>query len=504
MVSNMESTKKNVSAKKKTKKAFVSSSAKRKILMASIISAVVLICGAYFTYSIGLPAMVLNAGTIAGTDIKVNEFNYYFSQIYGTYINYGMITQDTDLDSVYDQTTGKTYREFLYEQTAAKMQNIILLNEAAKKDGYKPQSVDRQVDAFIESMREYAKTYNRTADQVLSSRYGRGATVRTVMQYMSKELAAEEYSNYLMQTKFVLTQDEMLAMYEATPTDYNNASFHLYYFSGSSDAAATDEEKAAALAQAKETALGVIAASTDPKAFRDACKEAAGETAASLFADDNDPTLQENITKSEVSTQNADLADFLFSADRVQGDKTIVETDQGVYVVYFLSTQLNELPVATYRSLSIPLDTKTGATPEEVQAAVDAAKQVAEGYMTKVTDENSFISLVKKHADVSLAASGGYQNGVTADSLVSEETTEENTALSAWLFSEDRISGDMTIIPGTNAVTLYYFVQTIPEWQSTLLQTHINTSYNEWMDAYMAEPGNGNIINFDTIKFASY
>lgn len=500
----MESTKKNVSAKKKTKKVFVSSSAKRKILMASIISVIVLVCGGYFSYSIGLPAMVLSAGKIAGTDIKVDEFNYHFSEIFSTYSQYGIIPEDVDFDSVYDPTTGKTYREFLYEQTAAKIQNIILLNEAAKKDGFKPQSVDRQVDAYIESIREYAKTYNRTADQVLTSRYGRGATVRSVMQYMSRELAAQEYSNYLRQTKFVLTQDDMLAMYDAAPSDYNKASFHLYFFPGSSDATATDEEKAAALAQAKETAQGVIAAATDPKAFRDACKEAAGDMAETLFVDDADPTLQENITKSEVMTQNEALAEFLFSADRVEGDKTSIETEQGVYVVYFLSTQLDEIPVATYRSLSIPLNTKIDATAEEIQAELDAAKQTADGYMTKVTDENSFVSLVKKYADINSASAGGYQDGVTADSLVSEETTEENAALSAWLFSDDRKAGDMTIIPGTYSVTLYYFVQTLPEWQATLMQTHINTSYNAWMDAYMAEPGNGYTINYDAIKFASY
>jgi len=505
MVSKMESTKKNVSSKKNAKKVLFSETTKRKLLFAGVISAVVIICGGYFAYTIGLPAKILTGATIAGENISVVEFNYNFNTLYASHVSAGDISTDTNLDSILNQETGQTYREYISEEAAIKIQAYILLNEAAKADGFKPKTVEKQVDAFVDSARTEATLRGVTADQLLTRRYGVGTTVRIIKNIMTRELSAQEYSEYLKQTKYALTQDEMMAMYQASPSDYETVSYHFYAFPGSTDAAATEAEKATALAAAKVLAQGVMDASTDGQSFRDACEAAAGAAAASSFADGADPTIRENDPKSMFSF-NTEFSDFLFSPDRKNGDTTLIEADNVVYAVYFLSRQLDETQAVSFRSLTIDASTDLGASVEEIQAAKDAAALKAEKYKSQVTDENSFISLVKKYADANSATGGGLVVGLTAERLVSDPATAtaETLALSDWLFSADRKPGDMTIIPGGTAYTLFYFQKSLPAWQETLFEENISNQYNAWMTALVAEPGNGYKINYDMLKFATY
>ena len=504
MVPNMENAKKNISSKNNNKKVLLNDQVKRKLLIAGIIAAVVIICGGYFTYMTGVPAKILAGATVAGQEIKVNEFNYQYFQVYNSYINYGSITKETNLDSVMNTTTGQTYREFIYDQTAQKLQKMILLNDAAKKDGFKPVTVERQIKGFVASARSYAKTKKQTADQILKSRYGAGSTVRDVEQFMRRELTAQEYTAYLMQTKYSLTTDEMTAMYTKSPSDYENATFHFYIFPGSSDATATDADKKAALDAAKKLAQGVVDTTTDAKSFRDASAKAAGAAAATQFADNADPTLYSNITKATISASNTDLSDFLFSADRKPGDTTVLTSESGAYAVYFESRQLDETPSVSYRSLILDSAAPLGATADKVQAAVDKATAKANEYKTQITDENSFIGLVKKYSDINSAFSGGLVSGVTAASLVSDTETDETKALSAWLFAADRKPGDMIIIPGTDTVTLYYFQQSLPAWQETIFEGNVSTQFDTWFKGLAAEAGNGYSINVGNLKFATY
>ena len=88
--------------------------------------------------------------------------------------------------------------------------------------------------------------------------------------------------------------------------------------------------------------------------------------------------------------------------------------------------------------------------------------------------------------------------------MVSDTETDETKALSAWLFSADRKTGDMIIIPGTDSVTLYYFQNTLPAWQQSLLTGNESTEFNTWYTALVAEAGNGYNINKGNLKFATY
>lgn len=500
MVSKMESTKKKASVKKNAKKNLISASTKRKLLIAGIIAFVVLVCGGYLFHQTGVPARVLTGAAVAGESVKVNEINYHFYESYNMYYQYGILTSKDDLDKVFDEATGQTYRDYLYNVAAQSQQNIVLLNQEAKAAGFKAEYASRQVDAYIESLRDYASTNNTTADRILKSQYGVGITVRDVENFMTRELTAQEYSEYLKQTKYTLTEAQMQELYAAAPADYDKVTFNAYLVAADISATATDDEKAAALTAAKEKAQGILDAATDAQTFRDASETAAGPDGASAFVDSTDPTLpadptiNENYSKSDISSyMNSDLADYLFDAARKAGDMTVIETDTGAYAVYFQSRQLDTDASVSYRMLFM-----SGTDIAATKAKVEELKAA-------VTDEASFISLVKKNSDdTNTALAGGLTSNKTAAAMVTDAATDSEKALTDWLFSADRKAGDMTIIDGVDGVTLYYFQQSLPAWEATLAVNNASTEYQSWYTALAAEEGNGYTVNYSNLKFATY
>lgn len=494
MDNKMDIKKKKVSSKKNTKKNLVKTSTKQKILATVIIVFTVLVCGGYLIHQTGVPAKVLTGATVAGESVKVNEMNYHYIELYNMYYQYGILTSKKDLQKVFDESTGETYSDYLYKAAAQNMQNIILLNQEAKKAGFKAVSAQRQVDDYVTSLRTYAATNKTTADKILQSQYGRGLSVRNLKEFMLRELTAQEYTNYLKQTQYKLTAEEMQAKYDAAPADYDNVTFNAYLVSAAIDSTATDTQKADAIALAKEQAQAILDKTTDPQSFRDASETAAGTDGASSFKDAADPTIHANMSKADItSSYSSDVADYLFSDGRTDGDKTVITTDTGAYAVYFQSRQLDTDPSVSYRALVVT-NTDTAA-----------ATAKAQGYMDSVTDETSFTDLVKKNSDdSSTAIIGGLKTSVTAASLVTASPTEAETALSTWLFSADRKVGDMTIITDVDGATLYYYQKSLPAWESSLYDSNISTEYAAWYKTLAAEDGNGFTVNTEALKFATY
>jgi hypothetical protein len=494
MVPKMDNAKKKVSSKKNTKTSRIKASTRYKIVVASIITFVVIVVGGFLCYETGLPAHVLTGATVAGESIKVNEINYHFFEAYSMYYQYGVITSKSQLDNVYDTSTGATYRDYLYEVAVQNEQNIVLLNNEAKKDGFVSQVAARRVAAYVKSLRSYASTNKTTADAVIKNQYGIGITLRDLESFMTRELTAEEYGEYLKQSKYSLTEDQMKAMYEAAPENYDTVTFNAYFVAASIDANATADQKTAAVSAAKASAQTIIGASTDAQSFRDASATAAGTAGASKFADNADPTINTKSPKATIeSSFNTDVSAYLYSADRKAGDVTVITTDSGAYAIYFQSRQLDTGTSVSYRSLLVT-DTDT----------VTARAKVDE-YQKQVTDEASFTDLVKKYSDdADTSIAGGLVSNATSATLVKDSPTDAEKALSDWLLSADRKPGDMTIIENIDGVTLYYFTKSLPAWEGTLSTSNASTEYQKWYTSLTSASGNGYTINKGNLKFATY
>ncbi len=554
----MAKTKTAGSGKKNLKKARLKSSTKRKILTGGIIAAIVLIIGVAFAYAINVPAKVLPGAVIAGEKVSVAEVNYYMYQslTYYSYFNQDAnFTSIKDLDKIKDATTGQTYRQFFLNEAAETLQRQIVLGQDAKANGFVPQGVQRLIDTYVSQIRSSAKTNNLTADQVLERNYGRGMSVSIYKNILNRELTAQEYQAHLQQTKWNLTPEEMEAKYNEAPEDYEKATYNAFLFPADIAEGATEEEKATALEAATKLAQSVVDLAKSPESFRDAVKVTLGAAGESQFADGADPTKFEGYTKSNVEAfQSEEVATWLFARERKGGEATVITGEAGAYAVLFTSRDLDVEENVSYRQISLDFEvfkdevtptpvasesaqetSATGssettsadpaattaaentatptptATPsptavpmnEKTKAAMEDVQKKLEEYKGQVTDEASFTSLALLHSDnTSNSYTGGLVSGKTQASFTN--ATEEEALLSAWLFDSSRKPGDMIIISGAESVSLYYFRNSMPAWQASLLSTNITTGFNDWFDPLLEKPENSFTLLYDNLDFADY
>lgn len=489
----MNNNKKAVSQKKNNKKVFIPAKVWHRMIIGAGIAFLVIIAGGFAVTTMDLPAMVMTGATVAGHDVKVNELDYWFYSEYNQIGQYMGITSKADLDKVYDETTGTTYKDLLYQMAAQNLQSTYILCDEAKAAGFKSQTAESRVDSDIASIRAYADQQGTTADKILKMQYGNGVTVRVLEDILTRKYTAAEYAEYLKQTAYPMTEAEMKAVYDAAPQDYDTVTFNTFFFASDAASTATDAEKQLALAAAKAKAQGVIDTATDAVSFRDACEKAAGDASASSFADGADPTLAADATKADLTSNvNSDLAEYVFGADRKAGDTAVIDTESGSFAVFFQSRQLDTTATVSYRVLTL------------AQSDLAAGKTKLEGYQKLVTDENSFVDLVKKYSDDTIAFTGGLTEGVTVDTYKSDSATEVEKTLSDWLLSADRKPGDMIIIENIDSIALYYFKESVPAWEATLASSNATAKYNEWYAALTAKAENGYTLNLGNVEFATY
>ena len=119
--------------KSKTKKS------KAKVVLGIVVTIMILFVAGYFVYFSGIIPQILPGMTITETkdgatvkvkDLSVLETNYYYMNIYSMYSQYGMISSES-LDTVFNSTTGQTYREYLLSQGAEQaLENVLIEREA--------------------------------------------------------------------------------------------------------------------------------------------------------------------------------------------------------------------------------------------------------------------------------------------------------------------------------------------------------------------------------------
>lgn len=511
---------KKIKAKTDKKRGKMRHSTQNKIAATIIIVVIVIACFCYFAYVTGLPAKVLTGAKLVevvdGKEttldrFEVTEMNYYYRSVLSSYSQQGYLSGVTDLEQKIDETSDQTYEDVLYEAAAEQLKYFYLLNEEADKAGFKPEATERVVELAIDDLRETADEEGLTADQYLASSFGTGMTVQKYREILTREYIAYEYEYYLQQTIFRPTIDDVQGLYDADPGSYRRANFNYYYFAADIPDEATDEEKAAAIAEAQQKADDMLANVTDGASFREEAMAIATETQLASFEDDADPTLAEGYAKTTVAYLSTDMAEYLFATERVTGDKSSFATDNGVYVVLFDSTTLDETLTASFRS--IKLENKTyfedGASLEEIQAGLAETHQQAEDIVSKATSETEYISLCKKYSsNTSGAIAGGLVTGQTAADYEATDELDiyaaQEAQISAWLFDEARVAGDTLIVDYDAYVMVYYFVDVVPGWMDSVRSDAASNAYSSWETTLVSNEAYKVIVNKGWIDFSTY
>ena len=497
---------------------------KSKLALGITAAIMVLFVAGYFVYFSGiipqlLPGMTITETKADGTtgkvaDISVLETNYYYMNIYSMYSQYGMVNQD-NLDAVFNNTTGQTYREYMLSQGAEEAMNNILLEREADSKGFRELSeAGRAAKMELDSLRGISKLYNYpTVDRYISAQYGTGMTSRLYRKCLERGLYGEEYTQYLAQFDPAITPSDeaIMGKYKANPSAYEQADFNYYLVT------APTKDGKADIAAAKKDAQWIADKSTDSKTFRDSVMtylKGKGDTEAlKEYENDENPTLVTDMAKTAVEEHyDAKLAEFLFAADRKAGDKTVIETATGAYVVLFGTRKLDEEKQVYYRTLTLNNDSKNGKTRTDEQIAADAkalaekAAQLAPQGM----DQLSFYKVVKANSNnQDEMMSGGYVEGASKEDLTEaedgKEVSAETKAAAEWLFDASRKTGDVFISTSADnrTVTVYYFEKSAPAWIVDAKSSESTENIKKLKES-LKSTNPQFVINKDLIKYFIY
>ncbi len=507
---------------KTTKKSKTGTSKSKKVLGLVVFIMALFVAG-YFVYFAGIIPQILTGMTITetkadgstGNVAKLNllETNYYYMSVYSMYAQYGIVSEDT-LDTVFNKESGQTYREYFLAQGADQAMELILMEREADSKGFREISgAGKCARKEIDSLRGIAKLYNYgTVERYLSQQFGTGMSSRLYKKCLERGFYSDEYQAYISQfdTSIAPTDDAIREQYKADPSAFDTVDFNYYLVTGK-----TDSNGKVDIEGAKKTAQWIMAKASDAKSFRDAVKlyltESKDDEALKEYEDeDNDPTAITSLGKNEVRTYYDDkLADFLFASDRKIGDKTVLESASGAYVVLLTAKKLDEEKNVTFRTLTLSNEAKNGKVRTDEEVAADAQKLVekANQIAPQGLDPLSFYKLVKAHSDdQDEILSGGYDAGETKEEMLEtedgKEADAETKALAEWLFDDARKTGDVMVSTSADkkTVVIYYFEKATPSWIAKARDTQTTNNVSKLKENLKKTNNPQYAINSDLMK----
>ena len=401
-----------------------------------------------------------NALTVNDHKINSAEMDYYFIDSLNGFINdldeqsngnaalylqfYGLDLSKPLDEQQYMGDPNMTWGDYFVNAACDSAKNIYAMCDAAEKAGHSLSDADKQmIDTAIANLELTATMRNYpSAKDYLKAQYGHGATIESYKNYLQMSMLAESY--YAAHADTLNYDDAAIRAYEKD--HYNEfSSFSFSYYTVTSDkflkdgtknedgtTTYTDEQKAAALTAAEETANSLL---KFPEAdlFDRAVKNLdinKDNTSAGIvtvtnafYSDSKIPTL---------------IRDWLCDGEHKQGDMTVLPitntttdaegkettTTTGYYVVLFDNIRANNSKIANVRHILVSFEGGTKAedgtttySEEEKNTARTEAERILQLWKDGEATEESFAALVPANSDDqgSLTTGGLYEN-ITVDS----------------------------------------------------------------------------------------
>ena len=488
----------------------LSSKTKSGVIMGVCIALLILIVGGYFAYYTGLPARIIPAVKIVETvdgkektvgKIYTPELTYYKNQILSMYAMYGM-NDETYLNAV-NEATGKTNNQLILDQAAEQIVSIRYVCEMAKKDPGFVSGSNRyaEYELYMAELRAGNNSFP-TVGQFLAAQYGSGMTPSIYVNLMKEQNMAQEYQEYLKQTAFIPTDEEIQAIYDENPDMYMHMDYNWFYFSKE----AYEDPKAAAEA--------VKAVAGDSVTFNTEVYNQMGEDIASSlgFSIQNNTTYVEGITKAEM-TDNAypeEMNAYLMDANNV-GKAEVFSTDNGSYVVLPIRVYQPTDLVYCYRKIVLNnVDVGSNESDyeqDELLKGIDKTEKKANDLIATITDEESFIKAVKENTEsYEDIATGGYVNGVLTAQFTSDTVSENDKKLGEWLLDPARKHGDMIAIKSysNRMVYIYFFDEACESWKNEIRNQLVAEKVSQWSVTDASSSSWVPQISYDVVDKLSY
>jgi hypothetical protein len=288
-----------------------------------------------------------------------------------------------------------------------------------------------------------------SSDMLLQRLFGNSMNERTYRDIMEFVSTARHYNEHVRES-FVFSSDSIAAYYASNRDELDVFNYrHLFMEANMpSDDPDSDlmDDPAETYARAMEVATGI----SSEEDFIEATKALGDDTF------DPDSTLY----RMQGGWLDDDIAEWLRDDARVHGDITVLYTDFGSSVVFFLSRDDNNYRTVGMRQILIsrehvdPLNFPEGENDPDYHTALEQAEAILQEraeFINTMFDaigatENALLGLMEEHSDDNTP--GGYYSHITKIPYQSNhiQTMRVVSEIEDWLFADDRSVGDTELI----------------------------------------------------------
>lgn len=478
------------------------------------------------------------------------QYEQYYGTGYGTYMlgyDYTLSPSEQSYSDNYSSITGITVAELGVDEPTwsdafkyAAINNLVQIKycvaEAEKAGITLTDEESTEIDSTIEELRSTAKTNDYSLDRYIRATYGNGLSEKVLRNIFKENYIASSYITKLEEDmRAGITDEQVNAEYDKNKDKYDLVDFRLYTFETVTPTYpenATEEEKTtlldAAQAAEKAEAEAFLANVTDGESFITgiipilAADEAAEEaesssnveigtesaeekeesktkTAEEQREDADEATDFSSYSYDTVSQMNSDLLTWLYDDARVNGDKTVIEIQDGVYLAVLLTkVQYQDTAPSSndvrHILVKFPTDDSGNTTDlsvEEKATYLDKANEILDLYKENPTEDN-FSQLAIQHSeDTGSAEDGGLISEVKDDGTYVEAFTD-------WSVDTSRKAGDTGIIETPYGYHVMYYVKANSiTWyenaKEAVFEEQYNALFTEVMDSRMAN------VNIDSL-----
>ncbi|MDO5546663.1 MAG: peptidylprolyl isomerase [Eubacteriales bacterium] len=428
-------------------------------------------------------AMQIGEHTISNAELNyyyIDAVNSFYSN-YGSYASMFGLQTSVPLDQqVIDEDTGRTWADDFLDTAKDNIKDTYALADAAAAAGFTlPEEDAAEIDSAMSSLEAYATLYGYSDGQAyLKALYGNGATTEGYRAYNELNALANAYYNYYSDN-LTYTDADLRAKESENPDAYASYSYNYYYLAASKfltggttdengNTTYSDEERAAAEAAVRSAAEELTAQEIDSV-------EALNAAIADLSINEGSEVSSTESSNVLYSSVNSLYQEWVTDSSRKEGDKQVFEsigtsTDEdgsisevlnGCYVVYYVGSTDNNVPMVNVRHILIqPTHAEDEAedahadgetySAEELAAAKQSAEDILAQWKSGEATEDSFAELANENSADGDGTTGGLYENVYPGQMVS--------AFNDWCFDSSRKPGDTGIVETTYGFHVMYFV----------------------------------------------
>lgn len=442
---------------------------------------------------------VATAATVDGEKYTAGEVSFYYQNVYQGFLNnnyylvsyigldpYSPLQTQTINETAaawFGAEEGQSWHDYFMAQGLQQMALIQNGLKQAEAEGFVfPDSVQTQYDDAMASMREAASANGMSVTEYLQTGLSSNITEEIYSEQMMRVLKFDTYTSAYAASLEYSTAD-INAAYSESPEIYDEVAYEYVRISGAAPSTTdadgnpvepTEEESAAAMKAAKESADKLLAA-----------VQAGGDLESLASGSD-----AYNYNYSDATIYSGDVVtEWLFDDARVSGDAAVLESGTNYYVAIFMDRFRNEDPTIDVRHILIQPELGTltegseGYEAEQEQlmaAAVASAEDILAQWKAGDATEESFAMLAMQHSSDGSKYEGGLYTAVYPGQMVPE--------FNDWCFDSSRKTGDTDVVETTYGAHVMYFVdQNLPYWQTLVVSALQDADYNEWVGAFTTD-----------------